>query len=151
MILKSWRWLLKAKHSTLNFIINSLKRCYKMCPFFFFLIFTLEITTSKYYFALQYPSKLIQYNTIQYNTIKFGFFFFFFLHSIYLSIYLSIFLSFFLSFFLFIYLSSPHRVRAEVLNCSLEINKFELQSCYYVHFRNVEKGINLLISTPAMD
>ena len=36
---------------------------------------------------------------------------------------------------------------AKVLDCSLEISEFELQSPYYVHFRTntLEKGMNLLI------
>ena len=43
----------------------------------------------------------------------------------------------------------PYDVMAQVLNCDLEVSKFELQSFYYVHFRTntLEKVINPL--TPA--
>ena len=35
----------------------------------------------------------------------------------------------------------------KMLNCDLEVSKFEPQSCYYVHFRTntFGKGMNLLI------
>ena len=36
---------------------------------------------------------------------------------------------------------------AKVLDCGLEVSEFELQSCYYVHFRTntFEKAMNPLI------
>ena len=39
---------------------------------------------------------------------------------------------------------------AKVLDCSLELSKFELQSCYYVHFQTntLEKDINSVIPPP---
>ena len=46
---------------------------------------------------------------------------------------------------------SPHGIMAKVLNCSLEVIEFELQSHYYAHFltNTLGKGMKLLIP-PAM-
>ena len=42
----------------------------------------------------------------------------------------------------------PRGVVANALVCSIAVSKFELQSCYYVHFRtNSYLGINLLIDS----
>ena len=43
---------------------------------------------------------------------------------------------------------SPHGVMAKVLNCDLEVNEFELQSRYYVHFwtNTKRKGMKTAIS-----
>ena len=29
---------------------------------------------------------------------------------------------------------SPHGIIARIMNCSLEISEFKLQSCHYIHF-----------------
>ena len=44
-------------------------------------------------------------------------------------------------------LTSPHGIVVKVLDCSLKVNKFKLQSCYYVPFQTntLRKGMNPLI------
>ena len=45
----------------------------------------------------------------------------------------------------------PRGVMVKATDCGIVVNEFELQSCYYVHFRTntLGKGMNLLI-LPAM-
>ena len=45
----------------------------------------------------------------------------------------------------------PCGIMSKVLNCSLKVSKFELQSCHYIHFctNTLGKGMNHLIP-PAM-
>ena len=45
----------------------------------------------------------------------------------------------------------PRGVMVKALDCGIVVSKFELQSCYYIHFRTntLEKGMNVLI-LPAM-
>ena len=45
---------------------------------------------------------------------------------------------------------SPYGVVAEVMDCSFEVNEFELQSHYYLHFRTC-KGMNPLIPLPSYE
>ena len=42
---------------------------------------------------------------------------------------------------------SPHGVVTKVLDCGIEVNEFEFQSRYYVHFRNnaLKKGMKPII------
>ena len=42
---------------------------------------------------------------------------------------------------------SPHGVKGNVPDCSLEVSKLKLQSRYYVHFRTntIEKSMNSFI------
>ena len=44
-------------------------------------------------------------------------------------------------------------VMANMLECDFVVSEFELQSCYYVHFRtnNLGKGINSLLHTAMVD
>ena len=46
----------------------------------------------------------------------------------------------------------PRGVMVKAMDCGIVVSEFELQSCYYVHFRSntLGKGINPLI-LPAMD
>ena len=45
---------------------------------------------------------------------------------------------------------SSHGVMAKVFDCGLKVNKFECQSCYYVHFQSntLGKVIELLYPPP---
>ena len=41
----------------------------------------------------------------------------------------------------------PGGVMVKALDCEIVVSEFELQSCYYIHFRTntMEKGMNTLI------
>ena len=48
-------------------------------------------------------------------------------------------------------MGSLHGVMVNVLDCSLEVCKFKLQSRYYVHIRSNTLGKSMKFIFPAMD